>query len=119
RSGDGSADPVPGTSNTATAVQNAALQAALAAPTGLCAHTGGPAEPPLYLGVDPAGSLVTVSRLTGTFGMIGPTGIPGPVDGLAFDRPRACFYASEPVIGAPDRLSPPVRSTGLATLICV
>jgi hypothetical protein len=115
--GDGCADPVAGTSNTATALQNAALQAALASPAGVCAHAGGPPEPPLYLGVDPSGNLLTVSRVNASSGTVGNTGIPGPVDGLAYDRGRRLFYASEHISGGPDRLYRIDRSSGAATLI--
>lgn len=114
--GDGCVNPPGASFNTGTAVQNVALQAALAAPAGLCAAAMGPPEPPVYLAGAP-GNLLTVSRTSGGFGTVGATGIAGEIAGLAYDRGRGRFYASEAVPGGPDNLYFLNRATGAATLI--
>jgi hypothetical protein len=115
--GDGCVDPPAGSFNTGTASQNAGLQAALAAPMGLCSRPSGPPEPPIYLATDPGGNLATVSRSSGAMGIVGATNIAGQVNGLAFDRGRGRFYASEFVNGGPDRLYIVDQLTGAATLV--
>ncbi len=115
--GDGCVDPVGGSFNVGTAMQSAGLQAALAAPAGLCAHGDGPPEPPIYLATDSAHNLVTMSRSSGAFGVVGTTGIAGQVNGLAYDRGRGRFYATEFVNGGPDLLYTINKDTGVATLV--
>jgi len=117
--GDGCIDPPGSSFNTGTAMQNAALQAALAAPAGMCSRTAGPARPPLYLAGDASNALVTVNRTSGAFGIVGATGVPGEIRGLAYDRGRGRFYATEAVPGGPDRLHILDRATGAATLVGV
>ena len=115
--GDGCVDPLGSSFNTGTAVQNAGLQAALAAPAGLCASTFGPPEPPLYFAGDAAHGLSTVSRRDASFGRVNTNSINGQVLGLAYDRGRSRFYASEFVNGGPDVLHTVDRVTGDAVAL--
>jgi hypothetical protein len=103
--------------NVGTAVQAPGLQAALASPAGLCATSTGAVEPPIFVGTDPAGRIMTLSRTTGGFGTVGTTGVGGVFAGLAYDRGRARFYASRFNPQGPDELYTIQPSTGAATLV--
>jgi sugar lactone lactonase YvrE len=115
--GDGCVSGNPGSMNTATAMQVAALQAALSNPQGVCSRPSGGVMPPVYLVGEAGGELLTLQRSTGMPGAVAPVGAPGAFAGLAYDRMRGRFYGSRFNPAGPDDLFAIDPVTGQASLI--
>ncbi len=78
--------------NSGTGINNAALQTALANPTGVCrTGTGTPVLGRIYAGTDAANNFGTVNTTTGNFAKINQ--FAGTIQGMAFDRNNQWIYA--------------------------
>jgi V8-like Glu-specific endopeptidase len=100
-----------GTANSGTGINNAALQTALANPTGVCrTGLGTPVLGRLYAGTDGANNFGTINATTGNFAKLNQ--FAGTIQGMAFDRNNQWIYA----IDTARKLYTINPTTGVSTL---
>ncbi len=100
----GCTNPVGASFNSGTDIANAGLQAALAAPLGIClpVNVSDPTGPLYFAGDATFNSFGVVNRETGLYGAIGPGTVGGDISswqGLAYDRVNNVMYATAQVSG--------------------